>query len=286
MKISIITPNFNYSQFISQTIESVLNQDYPLIEHIIVDDQSTDDSVSIIKEFSRLYPDKVILHEQKHSGQTTAINMGLKMSSGDIIGWINSDDYYCSNVFSKIMSIFEKHPTVDIIFGNVNVVDINGNFVYKIRHLPFDYNMAVFFGFANMITSNAVFWRKTRMESVGYLKEYLRCNMDGEYFSRLTLNIPIKHTSLTIANHRKNVTQASIIDADWKKTIKKELNEEFEQSVNHLKIPLFIKLFNRNIAKKYYIFKSMFLRFVFFYSVLQFFEKKIYRLKDATTKGK
>jgi len=281
MKISIITPNYNYGQYISQTIESVLHQDYPKIEHIIVDDQSTDDSVDIIRQYTQRCPDKVFLYEQPHSGQTPAINKGLKMSTGDIVGWINSDDYYCNNVFSKIANIFAKNPEIDIVFGNVNIVDIDGNFVYKIRHLPFKYNKAVFFGFANLITSNAVFWRRTRMDAVGYLKDHLRCNMDGEYFSRLTLNAAIKQTSVTIANHRKNITQASIIDSDWQQTIKIELAEEFEQSFPNMNRKFLLKGIGVKYLKKYYTLESTIIRLARLYPLLQFIEKKTYSIRNA-----
>jgi len=284
MKISIITPNYNYGQYIAETIESVIQQNYTDFEHIIVDDQSTDDSVSIIRGFVQKYPGNVFLYEQKHSGQTPAINHGLRMSTGDIIGWINSDDYYCKNIFAEIALLFTKHPEMDIVFGNVNIVDVNGNFVYKIRHLPFNYNIAVYFGFANMITSNAVFWRRSRMETVGYLKDHLRCNMDGEYFSRLTLNAKIKHTSLTIANHRKNITQASIIDNDWKKTIQKELEEEFEQSIPNIRKNIIEKAIGNKHLKRYYKFRSGIYRVSRLYPLFQFIEKKTYKMKYAANR--
>ena len=92
LKISIITPNYNYANYIGQTIESIISQDYPTIEYIIVDDGSTDNSARIIESFVEKFPNRIKLIRQTNKGQTAAINVGLRAATGDIIGWINSDD--------------------------------------------------------------------------------------------------------------------------------------------------------------------------------------------------
>lgn len=239
--ISIITPNFNYSQYVGQTIESVLDQNYPYIEHIIVDDGSTDDSVNIIKNYVNKYPERIKLIIQENSGQTKAINNGLQHSNGDIIGWINSDDTYCKNIFANVINFFINNPHVNILFGDVNVVDDKGRFIYKIRHLPFDYMIGVFEGFAKIITSNAVFWRRRVMQNVGFFNSALVCNMDGEYFSRLTKNEKVVHLTLTLSNFRKQqYSKAALKNNNWKIIVKKEIKFEQINSYNKLKVSCYI----------------------------------------------
>ncbi len=102
LKISIVTPNYNYEKYIGSTIESVINQKYDNFEYIIVDDGSTDKSVDIINRYVAKYPDKIILIEQENSGQTNAINEALKNVTGDIICWINSDDKFLDNAFKFV----------------------------------------------------------------------------------------------------------------------------------------------------------------------------------------
>ncbi len=113
-KISIVTPNYNYAQFIEETIRSVLLQGYPDLEYIIIDDGSTDNSVKIIKKYS-----KWLTHweKQENRGQGYAINKGFKVASADLFSWINSDDIYERNALSKIAPEFSVHPEVDIISG-------------------------------------------------------------------------------------------------------------------------------------------------------------------------
>ena len=97
-KLSIVTPSLNQGKYIEETILSVRNQKYPNYEHIIIDGGSTDETVNIVKK----YPNITFVYE-KDNGMTDAINKGLRIASGEYIGWINSDDYYAENVFYKIV---------------------------------------------------------------------------------------------------------------------------------------------------------------------------------------
>ena len=101
MKISIITPSFNQARFIEQTILSVLRQDYPCVEHIVVDGGSTDGTIDIMRRYPHL-----IWSSEADNGQADALNKGLSKATGDIIGWINSDDYYADNIFAEVEGSF------------------------------------------------------------------------------------------------------------------------------------------------------------------------------------
>lgn len=113
-KISIVTPSYNQGEFIEQTILSVINQNYPNLEYIIIDGGSTDQTVDIIKKY-----EKYISYWESvpDNGQTDAINKGFAKCTGDIFNWINSDDYYEPNVFFAIAECFDSHPEIHILCG-------------------------------------------------------------------------------------------------------------------------------------------------------------------------
>ena len=115
-KISIITPSYNQGKYIESTIKSVLAQDYPNFEHIIIDGGSTDNTIQVIKKYPHL---KWI--SEKDNGQSDAFNKGLKMSTGEIIGWINSDDFYKPNIFDSVVKAIDEN--VDWIIGNICLLD-------------------------------------------------------------------------------------------------------------------------------------------------------------------
>ena len=114
--ISIITPSYNQGQFIEQTINSVLDQNYPNLQYIIIDGGSTDDTVSIIKKYEHHLTYWV---SEKDTGQASAINKGLQHCTGEIFNWLNSDDYLQPGALQKIANAFSE-KTVDLVAGKVN----------------------------------------------------------------------------------------------------------------------------------------------------------------------
>lgn len=111
-KISILTPSLNQGQYIEENIRSVLVQNYPKLEHIVIDGGSTDDTVNILKKYSHL---KWV--SEPDEGQAHALNKGLKMSSGDIIGWQNSDDYYLDGTFHSVAKKFNRNENTRWVIG-------------------------------------------------------------------------------------------------------------------------------------------------------------------------
>lgn len=218
-KISIITPNYNYGKFIGKTIESVVSQDYSNVEHIIVDDGSTDNSVEVISEYVLKYPDKVKLIQQENKGQTPAINRALKKATGDIIGWINSDDLFALGTFQIVLKKFSKGKNIDAVFGDIEIVNKEGKTIKKNKYLPFNYKSGIYLGFGRIISSNAIFWRKELTEEVGFLDERFDIAMDSEYWSRLLYRRKVKHVNMVFAQFRWH---------DEAKTIKRrEKNSKF-----------------------------------------------------------
>ena len=121
--VSIITPSYNQAAYLEQTIRSVLEQDYPRIEYIVVDGASSDGSVEIIKKYEGKFAYWV---SEKDHGQADAINKGFVRATGEIIAWLNSDDYYLQGTVSAAVKVFEENPDVVLVYGDMLAVDEHG----------------------------------------------------------------------------------------------------------------------------------------------------------------
>src|SRR3989339_370760 len=119
---TIITPSYNHAEFIRQTIDSVLVQNYPNLEYWVIDGGSTDNTVQILKS----YGSKIKWISENDHGQADAINKGLVLARADIVAWLNSDDLYEPETLQKVATYFSKHKDVDCIYGDMNFVDRDG----------------------------------------------------------------------------------------------------------------------------------------------------------------
>lgn len=116
--VSIITTSYNQVNYLKYTLESVLNQNYPKIEYIVIDGGSSDGSVELLKSYGK----KIRWISEKDKGQSNGLNKGFKRAKGDIIGWINSDDTYEPGAVKKAAEYFDKHPDVDLIYSDCNII--------------------------------------------------------------------------------------------------------------------------------------------------------------------
>jgi glycosyltransferase involved in cell wall biosynthesis len=123
--ISVLTPSYNQGKYIEQTIASVLEQNYPRIEHIVMDGGSTDETVSILKRCPHLR-----WVSEPDGGQADSLNKGLRMATGDIVGWVNSDDFYEKAVFQQVREIFEDESVGWVVGDVVNYYDGSGREEY------------------------------------------------------------------------------------------------------------------------------------------------------------
>ncbi len=187
MKFSIITPSLNQSEYIERTIQSVLSQKYVEVEYFIIDGGSNDLTMNIIHKYTSKVS-KIII--EKDSGQADAINKGLRLSTGEIIGWLNSDDTYKPNTLKIISDIFYQNPEVEFIYGNSDFINEKDEYIqnypsFQIRNDKSKY----MFWKGWPIPQPSTFFRRGVFEKIGFLNENLKYAIDFEYFLRISLKI-------------------------------------------------------------------------------------------------
>lgn len=188
-KISVVIPSYNQVQFLERTILSVLNQNYPNTEIIIIDGSSKDGSIELIKKYEPYISYWV---SEPDKGQSNAINKGFKMASGDIIGWQNSDDIYLPGFFCSAAESFQKYPKLELFVGNVYVIDEDDRITFEFKFPPFSVNELIYFGWN--LSSQAVFLSRRVVKNVGLMREDIEVSFDWDWFIRV--GKVVRHTAL------------------------------------------------------------------------------------------
>jgi glycosyltransferase involved in cell wall biosynthesis len=179
-KVSIITPSYNQARYLEECIQSVLEQDYPNIEYIIIDGGSTDGSVEILQKYSDRLAHWV---SEPDNGQSAGINKGLRRATGDIWAWLNSDDYYMPGAVSKAAAFLEGHPDTGIVYGDCNEVAKDGSFLCKRTPPIFKYTDFLL-SLEDFIPSSSTFVTRPVYEHVGEMDETMHFLMDHDYWLR------------------------------------------------------------------------------------------------------
>lgn len=190
-RLTIITPSFNQGHFLEETILSVLNQNYPNLEYIIIDGGSTDNSVEIIKK----YADKLAYWvSEKDRGQTHAINKGLEQATGEWVAYLNSDDLYTAGALEKITHLL-RDPQVYWIAGECSIINNKGDFIREIKpFIPgnlFGWLIRPFFKADEKcpeIPQQSAFWRRELNTKLGSFNEEFHFCMDFELWVRFFSN--------------------------------------------------------------------------------------------------
>lgn len=185
--VSIVTPSYNQANFLEQTIRSVLEQDYPRVEYLVVDGGSTDGSVDIIKK----YADKLAWWvSEKDKGQGEAINKGLSRANGEILAWVNSDDYYLPNAILSVVKIFEQNPDVLLVYGDMLAVDENSETTNVLKYKQLSLEDLLCF---QIIGQPAVFFRRAVYDKVVGLDISFHFMLDHHLWIRIAQQGKILH---------------------------------------------------------------------------------------------
>jgi glycosyltransferase involved in cell wall biosynthesis len=194
--VSIVTPSYNQARFLEATLCSVLEQDYPRIEYLVVDGASTDGSVEIL----RRYTDRLTWWiSEKDSGQSEAINKGFRRAHGEFVGWLNSDDIYLPGAVSSAIQFFQAHPQAGIVYGDAKAIDADGKPFNLMRARQ--YSLADLMAF-NIVCQPAAFMRRSVLEEAGYLNPAYQLLMDNLLWMSMARRAPIVYTPQTWAAAR------------------------------------------------------------------------------------
>ncbi|MDX2040427.1 MAG: glycosyltransferase family 2 protein [Acidobacteriota bacterium] len=198
-RISVITPSFNQAEFLERTLFSVLDQGYPNLEYIVIDGGSTDGSVEILKQ----YDDRLAYWvSEKDRGQSHALNKGFERATGEILGWLNSDDLYCHGALHHVGQWFLDHPQDEVHYGGLYLVDENDRITDAHWAAKPDVRYTYFVGMD--VHQQSLFWKRELMERVGMIDESFRFSMDLDFVLRLMLHGRVSRTTHYLGKFREH----------------------------------------------------------------------------------
>lgn len=215
--VSVITPAFNQAVWLPDCLGSVANQTYRPIQHIVVDDGSTDGTDGLRDSASEL----VQWIRQDNAGQSAALNRAFREGRGDIIGWLNSDDaFFDSAAVQRAVDAFEKHPEVDVVYGHAALVNSEGLILQLMWTPPFDPRV---FRFVNFIVQPAAFVRRTALGD-RIVDEEFDYAMDHDLWLRLLPDHRFKRIRCIsgVDRHhvdRKGIARQDLVKADTQKLV-------------------------------------------------------------------
>jgi glycosyltransferase involved in cell wall biosynthesis len=199
--ISIITPSFNQGAYIEQTIRSVLHQDFEHVEHIVVDGGSTDGTVDILKRYPHL-----VWVSEKDRGQADALNKGLALAKGDIVGWVNSDDYYEHDIFGSVAACFQRTSAQWVVGNLADVFDDGSQVVFR-RSPTITFDALV--RDPDIVRQQATFFRREALTAAGGWNADRYMAMDYDLWVKLAKVSPPAMVDENWAYFRNHAAQKS-----------------------------------------------------------------------------
>ncbi len=177
--VTIVTPSFNQARFVAATIESVLSQDYPNLEYIVMDGGSTDGTPGIVAP----YGDRLTFISEKDRGQADAINKGFRMARGSIVAYLNSDDLLLPGAVSAAVAALAENPEVGAVYGEGYRIDAAGDVIARFE-ITEPYNLWKLVNVSDYILQQTVFWRRGVFETIGFFDPDLHYGLDWEILIR------------------------------------------------------------------------------------------------------
>lgn len=248
-KISIVIPSFNKGKFIKNTLQSIVDQNYSLLEVIIQDPGSSDGSLDIINEYVEKYPGIFKLFEEKDKGQLDAINKGLKKTTGDILSYINADDIYEPGALITIGEDFAQNPDILWLAGKGKVVDESGIDISKCitayKDLLLNLNRYPLLLMVNYLMQPSVFLSKSAWKKYGPFRGDNKFIMEYEMWLRIAkVQMPVV-LNVTLSSFR--IPQKSFSRNEFEKTLSEDMKIVKKQTKNPL---ILILHYLNNLGRK------------------------------------
>jgi glycosyltransferase involved in cell wall biosynthesis len=223
--VSVITPSFNGGAHIAQTIQSVLDQDWPHLHYLVMDGGSTDQTQDVLRDFERSSNGRVSWVCQPDQGQADAINKGFARNSGEILAWLNSDDTYAPGAVRAAAEFLRDNPKVALVYGDANFIDSHGELIGPCVHVePFDRERLS--RYSDFIVQPAAFFRRSAFEAVGGLNPSLNWMLDWDLWMRLAERYEVAYLPRVLANYRW-LGDSKTASGGWRRL--EEIEEFFRQ---------------------------------------------------------
>lgn len=233
LTFSIVTPSLNQGDYIERTIRSVLDQGYPSLEYIVCDGGSTDHTPPVLARFA----DRVRSIAEPDAGQAAAVNKGIQLTSGEVIGWLNSDDMYRPGAIHRAAAFLLEHPDVDLVYGEADLIDAQDRLLGRYVTEPW---LPDRLPRRPILCQPAVFFRRRVVDRFGLLDDALRYCMDYEYWLRLAAggarfaHLPVVLAASRIHPEAKSQRERLAIHAELNTMLKRRLGSVPESwLVNH-----------------------------------------------------
>jgi len=216
--LSVVTPSLNQGRFIADALDSVTSQGYSAVEHIIIESGSTDETRSVLQQYARS-PHIRVIEDIPPRGQSAALNVGFHAARGEIIGWLNADDRYCSGAFKAAIAALgdAKHA---LAYGDWEDIDENGS--VTALHTAGVFDLRRHLNALPSIMQPASFYRRELFDRIGYLDEALHYGMDFDLVLRAARATSFRYIPQPLAQIRrhpasKSATQASEFDSEFRR---------------------------------------------------------------------
>lgn len=189
-KISVVVPSFNQAKYLELALRSIIDQNYPNLELIVVDGGSTDESPDIIRKYSA---SMAFWCSEPDGGQTQGIIKGFTHATGEVLCFLNSDDLFEPRSLHEVGEYFAKHPDVDAVYGNALWIDAEGNVLRPQKEIPF--SRFIFLHTYNYIPSMSMFWRRAIYDIAGGFDATYQMAFDADLWMRISDHGTIKHVT-------------------------------------------------------------------------------------------
>lgn len=180
--VSIVVPSYKQGRYIRATLDSVLSQDYRDLECIVIDGGSTDETVDVLRSIE---DPRLTWVSEPDRGQSHAINKGMLQASGQYLSYLNSDDVLRPGAVAAIVAFLESHPQADLVYGDMEHIDAQGNVFHTVIGGPF--NLAELLAGGKTVNQAGTFWRRSVQDDIGLFDEDLHFSMDLDYWIRAML---------------------------------------------------------------------------------------------------
>lgn len=205
LSLSVIVPSYNQGRFLKAALDSIFIQEYPVLECIVIDAGSTDDTHSVLEA----YKEQVTVVSAPHLTQSEVMNRGLELSRGDIVTFLNADDISSNHSYPIVSQYFRKRQDVDMVYGDFHIIDETGKRLLTHKEIAFHRPSYLFLGL--FISYPTVFLRRRMCLKIGRFDPSLRFAMDQDYWLRVIRHGKVEHIPAVLASFRWHPNSKSVV---------------------------------------------------------------------------